>query len=91
MGLLRVSPKGLRAEEIRAKLGLQSKELPRPLKEGLDGGRFAKSGQKRATTYTLKGVAARPRGALEAAGRAESRGTRGRGDRAGSGAEGAEA
>src|SRR5579872_6370024 len=36
--LLKVHPKGLRAEEIRAALGLQAKELPRPLKEGLDAG-----------------------------------------------------
>ncbi|HEY8088285.1 MAG TPA: hypothetical protein VIF09_10585 [Polyangiaceae bacterium] len=76
VGLLRVNPRGLRAEEIRAKLGLQSKELPRPLKEGLDGGRLAKSGQKRATTYTLKGGGA-------AAGKARA-GKRG-GARAGAG------
>src|SRR5258708_23609517 len=42
---------GLRAEQIRQKLGLQAKELPRPLKEGLDGGRLSKVGRKRATTY----------------------------------------
>ena len=61
-GLLRSSPKGLRAEEIRQKLGLEAKELPRPLKEAVDVGRLGKSGQKRATTYFLKGgggVAAR--------------------------------
>jgi hypothetical protein len=75
VGLLRVSPKGLRAEEIRAKLGLQSKELPRPLKEGLDGGRFAKSGQKRATTYTLKGGGGAPR-AVARAGRGRRGGAR---------------
>ena len=48
VGLLRVHPSGLRAEQIRSQLGLQSKELPRPLKEGLESGRLAKSGQKRA-------------------------------------------
>ncbi|MBV9945767.1 MAG: hypothetical protein JOZ69_02850, partial [Myxococcales bacterium] len=53
--LLRQNPNGLRAEEIRQKLGLQAKELPRPLKEALDSGRLSKSGQKRATTYVLKG------------------------------------
>jgi hypothetical protein len=58
-GLLKDSPGGLRAEQIRKKLGLQAKELPRPLKEGLEAGRFAKSGQKRATTYFVRG-AARP-------------------------------
>lgn len=54
-GLLKSSPKGLRAEEIRQKLNLLSKELPRPLKEGLASGRLGKSGNKRATTYFLKG------------------------------------
>jgi hypothetical protein len=57
-GLLRQSPRGLRAEQIRKKLGLEAKELPRPLKEGLDGGKFAKVGQKRATTYFAKGAGA---------------------------------
>lgn len=54
-GLLKSSPKGLRAEEIRQRLNLLSKELPRPLKEGLSSGRLGKSGNKRATTYFLKG------------------------------------
>jgi hypothetical protein len=57
VGLLRQNAKGLRAEEIRQKLGLQAKELPRPLKEALDSGRISKSGQKRATTYFAKGSA----------------------------------
>jgi hypothetical protein len=60
-GLLSKSPRGLRAEEIRQQLGMQSKELPRPLKEGVEAGRLTKSGQKRATTYFAKG--ARPAGA----------------------------
>src|SRR5277367_6244129 len=34
VGLLGQNPAGLRAEQIREKLGLQAKELPRPLKEG---------------------------------------------------------
>jgi len=55
VSLLKQNPKGLRAEQIRDKLGLQSKELPRPLQEALDGGRIAKSGQKRSTTYFIKG------------------------------------
>jgi hypothetical protein len=54
--LLRQSPRGLRAEEIRQRLGMQSKELPRPLKEGVEAGRLGKSGQKRATTYFVKGA-----------------------------------
>jgi len=60
VNLLKQSPKGLRAEQIRDRLGLQSKELPRPLKEALDGGRIAKSGQKRATTYFVKSGGAAP-------------------------------
>jgi hypothetical protein len=74
VGLLRASPAGLRAEEIRSKLGLQAKELPRPLKEGLDTGTLSKTGQKRATTYFARGAgskaAARPgRPAAKRAGR----------------------
>jgi hypothetical protein len=49
--LLKRHPKGLRAEEIREELGVQPKELPRPLAEGLKSGAFKKSGQKRATVY----------------------------------------
>jgi hypothetical protein len=78
VGLLRQSSKGLRAEQIRQKLGLEAKELPRPLKEALDSGRLAKSGQKRATTYVLKGGGA----AGKASGRASGGGRRGRKARA---------
>ena len=52
--LLRANPKGLRAEEIRQKLGLRPNEMPRPLKDGLASGRLTKSGQKRATTYVVR-------------------------------------
>jgi hypothetical protein len=71
VALLRQSSKGLRAEQIRQKLGLQAKELPRPLKEALDSGRLSKSGQKRATTYFLKGSggASKPTGRATAGGR----------------------
>jgi hypothetical protein len=51
VSLLKSAPKGMRAEEIRAALSLQAKELPRPLKEALKSKRATKSGQKRATTY----------------------------------------
>ena len=69
------SPKGLRAEEIRQKLGMQAKELPRPLKEAVQAGKLGKSGQKRATTYFVKGGgAASPR--LVAAHRAAKRAAR---------------
>jgi hypothetical protein len=42
---------GLRAEQIRAELGMQAKELPRVLKEGLASRKLRSKGQKRATTY----------------------------------------
>jgi hypothetical protein len=58
--LLKGSAQGLRAEQIRQKLGLRANEMPRPLKEGLSSGRLGKAGQKRATTYFLKGGAPRP-------------------------------
>jgi hypothetical protein len=43
--------KGLRSEEIQAKLGLVAKELPRPIAEALASRRISKQGQKRATRY----------------------------------------
>jgi len=51
VALLRRHPEGLRAEQIRAELGLASKELPRPIAEGLLTRRLRKTGRKRATTY----------------------------------------
>jgi hypothetical protein len=67
VGLLGDNPGGLRAEQIRQKLGLQAKELPRPLKEGLDGGRLSKVGRKRATTYFAAGAASPSKGRKAAA------------------------
>ena len=49
--LLKKHKGGLRAEQIRAALGLQPKEMPRPLSEGVKARAFKKKGQKRATTY----------------------------------------
>src|ERR1700722_9755141 len=46
VGLLKQSAGGLRAEQIRQKLGLLAKELPRPLKDALASGQLGKSGQK---------------------------------------------
>jgi hypothetical protein len=45
---------GLRAEQIRQQLGLESKEMPRLLKEGLAKRMLTSKGQKRATTYFAK-------------------------------------
>lgn len=55
--LLQNTPTGLRAEQIRESLGVQAKELPRPLADGLADGRISKTGQKRATTYFAGGKA----------------------------------
>jgi hypothetical protein len=79
VGLLKQHPKGLRAEEIRSKLGLLSKEMPRPLKEALDGGRLGKSGQKRATTYFVKGGGPAPAKAPAAKAPAKAPAKKGRG------------
>jgi hypothetical protein len=49
--VLQKSGSGLRAEQIRQSLGVEAKELPRPLAEAISSGRITKSGQKRATTY----------------------------------------
>ena len=53
--LLGQNPKGLRAEEIRAKLGLDAKELPRPIADALAAKKISKQGEKRATTYFARG------------------------------------
>jgi hypothetical protein len=46
--------KGLRAEEIRKQLGLDVREVPRVLKEGLRTKKLKAKGQKRATVYRTK-------------------------------------
>jgi hypothetical protein len=53
-GLLKASRGGLRAEQIRAALKLDVREMPRVLKEGLATKKLASKGQKRATTYFAK-------------------------------------
>jgi hypothetical protein len=50
-GLLKRHKDGLRAEQIRDALRMQSKEMPRVLSEGLSKRKLKKKGQKRATTY----------------------------------------
>lgn len=64
---LAANPKGLRAEQIRDKLGLQSKELPRPLAEALSSRRITKTGEKRATTYFARAAGAAPKAAAKPA------------------------
>jgi hypothetical protein len=51
VALLKKNKTGLRAEQIREELGMQAKEMPRVLKEGLGKRAFKSKGQKRATTY----------------------------------------
>jgi hypothetical protein len=51
VALLKKNKGGLRAEQIREHLGMQSKEMPRILKEGLHRKALKCRGQKRATTY----------------------------------------
>lgn len=46
---------GSRSEHIVAGLGLDKKELPRPIMEGLASGVLSKEGQKRATQYFAAG------------------------------------
>ncbi len=60
VGLLAAHPKGLRAEQIRASLGLSARELPRPIAQALSLKQISKTGQKRATTYYAKGGGGAP-------------------------------
>jgi hypothetical protein len=52
--LAKTQKQGLRAEEIRSKLGLLPKEMPRILKDGISSKKLTSKGQKRATTYFVK-------------------------------------
>ena len=52
IALVKSKKDGLRAEQIRAALKMQSKEMPRVLQEGLAKKKLKAKGQKRATTYT---------------------------------------
>jgi hypothetical protein len=51
VSLVKKHKTGLRAEQIRSELGLQAKEMPRILKDGLASKALRSKGQKRATTY----------------------------------------
>lgn len=53
VAVLAQHPEGLRAEQIKAALQLDTREMPRPLAEGLKSGTLKKSGQRRATVYTV--------------------------------------
>ena len=49
--LVKTHKDGMRAEDLRKTLGLQPKEMPRILKDGLSRKKLKAKGQKRATTY----------------------------------------
>jgi hypothetical protein len=53
VSLLKTKKAGLRAEQIRAALKMEAKEMPRVLKEGLSRKSLKSRGQKRSTTYTV--------------------------------------
>ena len=55
VSLVKTKKDGLRAEQIRAALKMQSKEMPRVLQEGLAKKKLKSKGQKRATTYFAAG------------------------------------
>jgi hypothetical protein len=52
IALVKKHKSGLRAEQIRAQLKMDRKEMPRVLQEGLSTKKLKSKGQKRATTYT---------------------------------------
>jgi hypothetical protein len=52
VALVKKNPKGLRAEQIRDRLKMEAKEMPRVLQEGLGKRALKRKGQKRSTTYT---------------------------------------
>ena len=54
VALVKKHKEGLRAEQIRKELGMEAKEMPRVLKEGLTTRLLRTRGQKRATTYFAK-------------------------------------
>jgi hypothetical protein len=54
VALLGDRKKGLRSEEIRLELGMQSRELPRILKVGIAKGILKPTGQTRGVTYSVR-------------------------------------
>jgi Fic family protein len=53
VAVLAQHPDGLTAEQIKAALQLDKREMPKPIAEGLKSGALKKRGQKRATVYSL--------------------------------------
>ena len=55
VAVVRKHPEGIRAEELREELGLEKKELPKPMLVALASGAIRKEGEKRATAYFIGG------------------------------------
>ena len=51
VSLVKTKRGGLRAEQIRAELGIAKNEWMRPLEQALSSKKLTKKGKKRATTY----------------------------------------
>lgn len=62
VGLLGSNPDGLGAETIRDRLGMDKKDIARPIAMGLGNGELTKTGEKRSTKYYAvpKGAEAPP-------------------------------
>lgn len=54
VALVKKSKTGMRAEDIRRQIGLDVREVPRVLKQGLKTKRLKATGNKRATTYSAR-------------------------------------
>jgi hypothetical protein len=54
VALVKKHKAGLRSEEIRKQLGLDTREVPRILKTAVAAKKLKAKGQKRATTYTAR-------------------------------------
>ena len=63
VSLLGQHPEGLRAEQIKDSLGLDKREMPKPIGEGLKSGALTKTGAKRATTYFAGSASGKTRSA----------------------------
>ncbi len=54
VALVKQSKTGLRSEEIKKKLGLDRREVPRILRTAVESKRLKSRGQKRATVYSVR-------------------------------------
>jgi hypothetical protein len=61
LAVLQGAPQGIRAEELRAQMGLSRQEILRPMALLLAGGKVKKTGAKRATVYYARGGGGEPK------------------------------